>query len=158
MLRRWALAAAGVGLLVMIAIATAPRPTCHCTGHRGVAERAPTPTVVVKPAHAACSTMFAETREVIHQQLALARELSTPPRDAYLYLMGARALDCAGDYAAEIDVELARVAPRAAVGFLARKDYQNAASAVMVASNLGTANATTRSVEQILARTPYPRD
>ena len=118
----------------------------------------PTPTVVRVPSRADCVDESAETREEIRQELELGRSPRTSPRDAYLYLMDARALDCTGELTAGIDGDLARIAPRAAVGFMARKDYQNAASAVMVANSLGAANATTHAVEAALADVPYPRD
>jgi hypothetical protein len=158
MLRRWALAAAGVGLLVMIAVATAPRPACHCAATPAMAVSEPTPTMVRVPSRADCVEASASTRERIREELTLGRSLSMPARDAYLYLMAARALDCTGELTAGIDGDLARIAPRAAVSFMANKDYQNAAAAVMVANSLGATNATTTAVERALARTPYPRD
>lgn len=136
MVRRWTFAAAGVGLVIAIVIATAPKPHCKCTGTRSAA----VPVSVLEttsPCTPAPTFHALTTAKLVERELACAERMAMSPRRAFLALMRARALDVRGDYTPRISRLLARHSPGAAEQFLVLKDYQNAASAMLVGQSLG---------------------
>jgi len=158
-MRPWLLASAGLGIVVALAVATAPKPTCR----RSAAETPPAlvvPTISITwappplpadPCNKDDHVWHARTvRQMIESQLACARQPGTPPRTAYIALMAARSLDVEHEREAEIDAELVRIAPRAAVVFMAREEYDNAAAAVLVAKSIGVQSTTIDAVERAL--------
>jgi len=76
----------------------------------------------------------------------------TKPTDAYTALVRAKTLDrdVGQAYTAEIELRLATVAARAAMSFMAAKDYESAFQAVRTADGLGTAGSSTKSVRDNL--------
>jgi len=104
--RSWAFSAAALGFVIGLTIATAPKPSCKCTGAR--------------PA-------------TVEQEIATAARMVMSPRASYLALMRARAIDVQGAHAETIDLMLAHVAPHAAQLFVELEDYENAAAAILVA-------------------------
>jgi hypothetical protein len=77
---------------------------------------------------------------------------ATKPIEAYQQLKAAESYDRAvgGAFIKEIQGKLAQVSPKAAIGFMAAKDYEAAHVAVATAETLGTANETTKIVKQTL--------
>jgi hypothetical protein len=161
-MRSWLLATASLGIVVALAIAIAPKPTCKrevntpppalIEPQRTRVTWAPPPRP--NPCDANDFVWHQRTvRQVIEAQLACGRQLAESMRTRYLALMMARELDTEREFAGQIDAELIWVAPRAAVTFLTRKEYDNAAAAVLVAKSLGVRNEIVTDVETALART-----
>jgi len=73
---------------------------------------------------------------------------ATKPTDAFDALTRAQNLDrgAGGAFVDEIRAKLSQVAPRAAISFMAAKQYENAARAVRTAESLGAANSSTKAV------------
>jgi hypothetical protein len=160
-MRPWILASAALGLVVALAVATAPKPTCRRSATATPpALIVPTTTITwappplpANPCDHNDAVWHARTvRQMIETELACARRPATSPRTAYLALMTARSLDVEHERDGEIDAELVRVAPKAAVVFIARKEYDNAAAAVLVARSIGVHSPTVDAIEQALAQ------
>ena len=160
-MRSWVLASAGLGIVVALAIAIAPKPTCKrevntpppalIEPQRARVAWAPVPRS--SPCDVNDAVWHARTqRQMLEQQLACGRQVGESMRTRYLALIMARELDTEHALGAQIDAELVRVAPQAAVVFVARKEYDNAAAAVLVAKSLGVQSPSLRSVEQFLAQ------
>lgn len=161
-MRSLVLSSAALGLVVAIAIAIAPKPTCTrevntpppalIEPQRTRVAWAPVPRA--NPCDANDRVWHARTqRQMLEQQLACGRHESESARTRYIALMIARELDVERELGAQIDAELARVAPRAAVVFLKLEEYENAAAAVMVAKSLGVHRDSVSDVEaQLSAR------
>jgi len=153
--RQWTLAAAGLGLVIATAIATAPKPSCKAQARPSVLIIEPMPRVAWSEPRNPCepvATFHARsTAMMIEEDLACARAATASPRRAYLAAMGARWLDTDGAYTSEINAELRRLTRPAAEQFLALKDYQNAASAVLVGESLGVESPAFQAVIRVLA-------
>jgi hypothetical protein len=159
-MRSWLAASAGLAVVVARAIAMAPKPTCKRevnTPPPALIEPQPArvtwgPVPRANPCDANDRVWHARTqRQMLEQQLACGRHVDASPRTRYLALMIARELDTERALRAQIDVELARVAPRAAVVFLKLEEYDNAAAAVLVAKSLGARSAVVVDVEAQLS-------
>lgn len=160
-MRSWLLASASLGIVVALAIAIAPKPTCKReinTPPPALIEPQPTrvtwgPVPRTNPCDANDRVWHARTqRQMLEQQLACGRHTAEAPRTRYIALMVARGLDTERELGAQIDAELALVAPRAAVAFLRLEEYDNAAAAVLVAKGLGVRNELIKGVESFLAQ------
>ncbi|MBA3459799.1 MAG: hypothetical protein H0T46_07550, partial [Deltaproteobacteria bacterium] len=123
-MRSWLLASATLGLVFALAIAIAPKPTCKreintpppalIEPQRTRVAWAPVPRP--DPCDVNDRVWHARTeRQMLEQQLACGRQLGESPRTRYLALMIARELDNERELSAQIDAELMRIAPAAAV-------------------------------------------
>ena len=77
---------------------------------------------------------------------------STSAKDAWTALTAARTYDnsLGGDYIAEINSHMGEIAPKAAVAFMAGKNFVKAKEAVAVAERSGNSNSTTAGVRSSL--------
>jgi pSer/pThr/pTyr-binding forkhead associated (FHA) protein len=109
------------------------------------------------PAYAGGDAQDLRTIASVYTQLGKSYNFGMAPgtkaTDAYIALLRARSFDrdLGGSYIPEIEKRLATVSARAALSFMAAKEYESAAQAVKVASDLGTETAaTTKSVREAL--------
>lgn len=92
--------------------------------------------------------------EVIGHAYALGTDPATPVIDAFESLAHAWLLDAGEARGLQVELQawLGRLAPKAAVAYLANHDFSRARAAVSWAERLGTTNDSTRAVEDALDR------